>query len=73
MKSWRTLIRVTDAFLNNVEITIPAWEYRRLKINLSVFPEEMKMFVMPGYRFYADVNLSAEKESELNITNIRKE
>lgn len=72
-KPWQTLLRVEDVDIEtkSVFLTLPAWDApegdNAIKIPLSMFPNELHEFVVPNARFFAKVNIGAEKHEDIYI------
>jgi len=69
-KPWRTLVRVADKDDDYKEpilsVVIPAWNSdEKVSLLLSNVPDDLQPHMTPGARFYARVNIGAERQEDL--------
>jgi hypothetical protein len=73
-KPWRTLIAVESVAGELLPalfyVTIPGWDSKEIvRLQLDLIPEEQRLRIQPGFRFFAAVNKGAERPEELYFSN----
>lgn len=73
-KTTRTLVRIEDIEpsiqVPLIYIAIPAWDPDKVvKLPMAIFPKNLLKQIIPGNRFYAEVNIGAERHDELFFEN----
>ncbi len=73
-KPWRTLIAVESVARDLLPplfyIAIPGWDSKEIvRLQLDLIPEEQRVWIQPGFRFFAAVNKGAERPEELFFSN----
>jgi CheY-like chemotaxis protein len=75
-RPWQTLLRVVDIdrTSKSLRITIPGWdsidEENLIKIPFSMIPKDIHSTIQVKSRYFAEVNLGAQKKSDIYIKNI---
>lgn len=69
-KPWKTLLRIDSLDESSqpigVNTLVPAWNSSEfIKLLIDMFPDDMRVNVAPGERFYAQVNIGADKQEDL--------
>ncbi|UOQ69879.1 hypothetical protein [Hymenobacter volaticus] len=76
-KPWQTLVRIDDIDISTktVLLVIPAWDGNKggngIKIPMQSFDKSILHMVNPGVRFFAHVNLGAEKIEDVYIKDFQ--
>ncbi|MGB7413968.1 MAG: hypothetical protein WA902_07145 [Thermosynechococcaceae cyanobacterium] len=78
-RSWQTLVRIERVDSEDkpekcmVDAIVPAWDAPNgddgIRLPLTMFPENLRSHVRDGSRFFAQVNLGAERHEDLFLTN----
>lgn len=73
-KPWRTLVRVESVDLELKPqlffVAVTGWESKEIvRLPLDLIPESSKPLILPGYRFFAQVNKGAERSEELYFSD----
>lgn len=72
-RPWQTLLRVEDVDQDSESVffILPAWDApdgdNAIKIPLSMIPNELHQYVIPEARFFAKVNIGAERHEDIYI------
>jgi CheY-like chemotaxis protein len=67
-KPWRTLVRVEDRDDEGAycHVVVPGWNSSaKIRLYLKDLPDNLEHLMAPGSRFHAQVNIGAERASEL--------
>lgn len=65
-RPWRAMVRVTGLEKENLRVVLPGWDSgQEIQINKDRLPKELRRDLRVDRRFFAEVNIGAENESEL--------
>jgi len=66
-KLHRTLLRIEDIGQDTIDVIIPGWNpHRAIRLPKSLLPRSVRRsYLKRGERFFAQINIGAEKASEL--------
>lgn len=71
-KAHKTLIRVqaVEEDAKFVDVIVPTWNpHKVIQLPINIFPSHLRDVVRPDERFFAQVNIGAEKHNELYFTD----
>lgn len=70
-KRYPALIRITAVTSGYVYLVIPSWKPRKsVRFPIEAFPEGFRSRLAEGQRYVAQVNLAADKPSQLSLKSL---